>query len=703
MVNVLNALESAKADLLLPSEDLYIFRAFMPGGWLSKHLEGYQMREGQLRLAQKIDNVLKTNHDLVAEGPTGIGKSLAYAVPLAYHTVKRAQKAVIVTANIALQEQLVTKDLPLLQKALPWKFKFALFKGRNNYLCKDALEELTKTDGSVHAIRTGQKHRLTMLDEQDKTTQHSLIAEWAARTQTGDMTELPFEPVRKIWDRFSVTSEDCAKTACPFNQSCFANQTYKALETADIIVTNYHIFFAQLAMGGLSGYEFVVFDEAHKTVDIAREFFGFRISEVTFKWLTSRLHEAPELRRNLEASSHLFFEELASLYNSGHYRERMKDVRNFHTTALMGQLGQLELRFNAAEKKTRTIFENAQKDKTCSNEDLQKLKRMAFDAGRSLATTQKVMKGLDLLSKLDPNYAYALEVERDRLVINAKKIDIKEDLTNSLFGDESGGVRPQSVCMLSATMAVGGSFEHIMQELGVSQPFTELFVAESPFDWVRQAKLIVPEELPDPKEKEAFRRDVGFVMSYIIEKARGRTLCLFTSWAGLDVAYDIIISLSKYRVLKQGDMPRSKLIEEFKKDESSVLLGVESFWQGIDVPGNSLVCVVMDKLPFPSLDDSVLDALQDRWDSQGGDGALHFGPGGATAENPFQTYSIPRMILSVKQGFGRLIRSVSDRGVVVILDRRIHSQWEKYGKMLVNSLPPVALSTDLDDVERFFK
>jgi len=233
-----------------------------------------------------------------------------------------------------------------------------------------------------------------------------------------------------------------------------------------------------------------------------------------------------------------------------------------------------------------------------------------------------------------------------------------------------------------------------MKDLGITGVNTDLFAAESPFDWRRQAIVIVPEDFPDPKD-DVFRIKVGQALGYIVEQARGRTLGLFTSWVGLNTAYELLKPRCKYRILKQGDMPRGKLIEEFKKDQSSVLLGVESFWQGIDVPGDSLACLVIDKLPFPSLEDPILDALQERWDAVG---APMNHP-----RSPFDSYSVPRMVLSLKQGFGRLIRTTSDRGVVVILDRRVHTAYQRYGKVLLNSLPPTPQSVDLDDVGRFLK
>ena len=688
----MNKVEDLDGDDFMPNEDLYVLRAFGSDGWLSKTLPGYAMREGQFRLAQKIDTVFKHSRDLVAEGPTGIGKSLAYLVPLAYRTSKHRRRGLIVTANIALQEQLINKDLPLLQKALPWGFGFALHKGRNNYLCKDAAKNLLEKE------KDG-RHRLHILDEKEGHNQHDRIAAWAAGTETGDVSDLPFEPLPKVWSRFSVTSEECAKGYCPSNNSCWANSAFGKLGNAQIVVTNYHIFFGQLQGEHLFDYDYVIFDEAHKAADIARDFYGFKITPYTFRWLANRLNNEPHLKKQVEQHSANFFLELEQHYRSSDYRTRIKDRSVFRTIALGGALLQIERIFDARTNKYAELVKKADADAACSNEEKFKLKRGLFDAVRATSLTKRLQANLESAAKLDEDYVYYLEEDRDQLALKAKKLDISKELENGLWGGDLEGKRlgdraAQSLVLLSATMSVGGSFEHIMKDLGITGVNTDLFAAESPFDWRRQAIVIVPEDFPDPKD-DVFRIKVGQALGYIVEQARGRTLGLFTSWVGLNTAYELLKPRCKYRILKQGDMPRGKLIEEFKKDQSSVLLGVESFWQGIDVPGDSLACLVIDKLPFPSLEDPILDALQERWDAVG---APMNHP-----RSPFDSYSVPRMVLSLKQGFGRLIRTTSDRGVVVILDRRVHTAYQRYGKVLLNSLPPTPQSVDLDDVGRFLK
>ena len=662
MSNTLQDLGIFKPDKELPDQDLYIHRAFGDGGWLHKSLPGYVPREGQLRLAQKIDSAMQEQRHLTAEGPPGIGKSLAYSVPLAYNTRLNQVSGFIVTANIALQEQLITKDLPLLQKALPWDFDFALLKGKNNYLCLDALEHMR----SEHIV--SRKVHLKMYDDAEKTDQHTKISDWARETHTGDVSELPFQPGPKVWSHFSVSSDECKGTACKHFDSCWSHKARFRAINKDIVVTNYHVLFSQLHYSGPSQVAngsafYAVLDEAHAAASIARSFFGFRITESSISRLVKGL-EYEKLLRDLEFSTRNFFRELERYYKSN-YRIRIRGTMSVPWDPLISNLA--ELSRYLSEKSKHHLGDVKQHAYFINLRD--RADAMAVNLGRAL--------------ECNDEYVYYIEENKGRYALCASKIDVGDHLAKSLFD------KIPSVTLVSATLAVGGSFDHVMKELGIPAVQTDSFVAESPFHWQKQAALIVPEDLADPKDKEAFRKDVSLALGYIIGQAKGRTLGLFTSWDGLNSAHAFLTGKDdngnprcKYRVLKQGDMPRMKLIEEFKRDKSSVLLGVESFWQGVDVPGESLSCVVIDKLPFPNMSDPLYDAISAREDS-------------------FRTYSVPKMIIAMKQGFGRLIRSIDDYGVVVILDKRIHTKWGAYGSLLINSLPQVETSVDLDDVVRY--
>ena len=686
MINLEETMESA-----MPSEEMYLFKAFSPMGWLSGVISDYQMREGQLRLASRVNKALRYGEDLVAEGPVGLGKSLAYSVPLAYRTVLSAATGLIVTANIALQEQLVFKDLPLLQKALPWQFDFSLIKGRNNYLCKNALRELYEKGPNGVT-------RLRMLDMQESTDAHMKIAAWADKTWTGDRSDLTFEPTPKVWSRFSVTAEECVGTPCPDYETCFANRARKLIAEGkhDIYVTNYHLFFGSLSHGessiSLPRFDFAIFDEAHQATDIARTFFGFKITEGSFRWISSRIPDQPALRRALESHTFELFRTLKaareSMGNSSYLRQPfLPDIYE----PIVHQLKEA-----AAYFARRVVWHKELLNKPQGDETRKKLGRMQAADGHAQDACIRLAKRLQIsMGNTDRGYVYSLETEKDQVILQAKRLRATDD------GDERFKLHVDSRILVSATLTVGGSFDHIVEELkntvpelGLS-PVLRPFVAESPFHWTSQALLIIPEDFPSPKKREEFQKQSALAIGYSITQAKGRTLALFTSWTGLEAAYASLKDKTPYRLLKQGDMPRTKLLEEFRNDTSSVLFGVESFWSGVDIPGEALSCLIIDKLPFPNPDDPVMEALETSMRGSPFEGDIY------QENDAFRRHSIPRMILSMRQGFGRLIRSTGDRGVVVVLDKRVHTKWDLYGKLLINSLPRVQLSTDLDDVGRF--
>lgn len=666
---------------------LFLFRAFAPGGSLSQVLPGYKMREGQLRLAQSVGRALLDQTDLVAEGPVGLGKSLAYALPLAYFAERGDQRrGLIVTANIALQEQLINKDLPIIKKILPSNFTFGLVKGRGNYLCLNELEELKM--GNVHG-----KTQLRVLDDNDGIDHHMRIAAWATTTKTGDRSELQFEPSSKTWSRFSVSAEGCIGPSCPHSSACFSNKAREEVtDNADVIVTNYHMFFAMLSrlesggIGSLPDCSYLVLDEAHQAADIAQEFFGFRISEGSIRWLTSRIREDPGVRLGLEKSAMRFFSLLRNARPQKGSGRLIAPLPEDWAAPLLRALADVRWYFQEREDR----FDQAAGDGTKAG----KMAAMARMAKEATDTLRQNVQSASALRDAFPEgvdedkYVYSIEEDRGQILLRARRLrGIRKDSKGEVL---IGRLQVRSRVLISATMTVGGSFGPVIRGLADTVPELGLdvgprtFVAESPFHWVSQAKLVIPENvLPSPRDR-GFQAALGQALGYIIGQAKGRTLCLFTSWASLEAAYASLRGKTPYTLLKQGDLPRSQLIEVFKRDTHSVLLGVESFWAGIDVPGESLSCVVIDKLPFPNINDPILEALEDDGDC-------------------FEKHSIPRMILQMRQGFGRLIRAVSDRGVVVVLDNRVHGKWQQYGKLLVHSLPPVPLSLDLDDVGKFLK
>ena len=631
----------------------YIEQVFGAGGLLAAKFPGYEMREGQAALARMVDQAMREGKHALGEGPCGTGKGVAYGVPAVWHAHHRHKQVVIATANIALQEQLVRKDLPLLAQVLPWRFSFALLKGRSNFLCIDRLRE-SEARGELC---------LTYDDELDR--QIEALFYWAEDTTTGDVSELPFIPLFQAWSKFSVSSDECTGDDCPFVEKCFAERAKVAALAADIVVTNYHLLFAHLAVRRETGldlvlppFDLLICDEAHEAAEIARDFFGFSVSERTIKRLAKRAVDLGdrELAARLKDEAADLFEEVASFARSPAYRCRLRRPGFVDAADLSGALRSIE-----------ALGRQAEGDPLREPEARTKGKNLARLARRAAAHIQEAV------GQSDEGKVYWIETDpKGRARLRGKPIDVSGLLRSELFE------ATRSVTLVSATLAAGGSFAFVRRELGVPEGALEV-VAESPFDFGSQALLVVPEGLPDPREPE-FAQAVSTVLARVMDLCDGRTLGLFTSYKNLNAVYERV-SGNGHRVLRQGDLPRTELARVFKEDVSSVLLGTESFWTGIDVPGEALTGLVIDKLPFPHPEDPVVNAICER-DKQA-----------------FYTYLVPRAIIALRQGVGRLIRSRRDVGVVVLLDRRVAEM--RYGRRFLRSLPRMMTTRKLDNIPRF--
>jgi len=631
----------------------YIDEVFGATGYLAKKFSGYTPRPGQIALARAVDGAIRDGEHVMAEGPTGTGKSIGYATPATYHAAKSGKRVVIVTANIALQEQLVRKDLPLLAEVLPWKFSFALLKGKNNFLCLDRFYE------------SESKGELELYDVAADMDMQRAIVDWARATKTGDVSELPFEPPARLWRRFSVSADDCKGSDCHFYEECHAVRARAVAAEANVIVTNYHLLFAHLQVREATGedlvlppFDIAILDEGHKAADIARDFFGFRVTAGSVRWAGRLLSKAGagKLGDKLNAETDRFFDRLLTLRRSTAYKTRLRQPHAVPWSELCAALREAARAYTGACEAATDSDERA---------ELRRVLRRAEALAEQIETA---------MTLADPGAVYFIEEDmKGRALLCAKPIEVASRLRQTLFD------ATESVTVTSATLSTGGSFDFVARELGVPEP--RAIIADTPFRWEEQALLIVPEGMPEPNDP-SFPASVASTFAEIIDLARGRTLGLFTSYRNLNATYQRVAG-NGHRVLKQGDMPRTALIEEFRRDVGSVLLGTESFWAGVDVPGESLSCVVIDRLPFPTPDDPVLDAITQR-DSRW-----------------FTNYSVPRAVIAFKQGFGRLIRTVTDRGVVVVLDRRLVTK--PYGRLFTDSLPNVLKSRRLDSIRRFLE
>lgn len=638
---------------------------FAASGPLGGLFPGYAPRKGQLDMALDIEDALSTGGVVMAEGPTGTGKSLAYLVPAIEWAKQEAGRTVVVcTANIALQEQLVQKDLPLLEEAIG-DFRFALAKGRNNYLC---LDRLAKTIAKYHG-------------ENPSTEMDALLA-WAEASgldanARGDVSELPFVPDSKNWRRLSVMSDECKGKPCPSYGSCYSVKAKKALDFSHVIVANYAVVFLNALLRKETGMDLVlpthqvlILDEAHKAADIARDHFGVKLRHTQVEWVTrfatTSGGKIGETARDLVKCSERFFRSLTEYRKSKSYRTRL---RTPGTIAGLGG-GPLAAGLQMLAETYATIAKN-----TSDRDDAITLRNGHKNALKHAAA----LLAADVLEDKDQVFFIDEIADRGTSELCVRPIHIGPLLKELVFD------HVETTVITSATIAVepadpsDSKFRYISGELGLSP--THEIVAESPFDWQNNAQFVGVESMPEPNDA-SFNAAMCATVVDVIDQAQGRTLCLFTSHSRLNQAHAAVKRAGlPYRILKQGDMPRIQLVEAFKKDVSSVLMGTESFWAGVDVPGESLSCVVIDRIPFPTPDDPVLDALGDM------------------GVNTFTEYSIPRAVTQLKQGAGRLLRAVTDRGVIVCLDRRIFTKG--YGKKFLKSLPAMSYSRDVETVGEF--
>jgi ATP-dependent DNA helicase DinG len=622
-----------------------IAQIFGAGGALEKGFRRYEPREGQVRMAEAVERAIADRAHLAVEAPCGIGKTYAYLVPAIAHALSTGAPAVVCTANIALQEQIFGKDLPALGKALPWEFTAALLKGLNNYLCLDRFEE---TAGELSRVTFDRKE----LRHWEK------IRAWRHETLTGDLSDLDFEPEDSVWNRVNGVSELCNGAQCRFQGECFALEARRRARQANLIVTNYHLFFAHLAVRAagagdviLPSSPLVICDEAHEMADIARDFFAAKLSPWSIGMLVraARFLEQEEVAEGLRSASREFFG-----------RVRQSPERRLRTPGWT-DAGDL-LRTVAGFKEVLLEARRETEDEAVQD----KISKFASAADRYAANVAS------FLELGDPNLVYWVERDDRAARLCSRVIDVSGILDSQLFQ------ATPTVVMTSATLTAAGDFGFLKRETGAAAA-REIRVP-SPFDLREQAIVVVPRMKAAPNDP-GFAAEMSGHLNRIIRFLRGRTMCLFTSYRNLEACAAAAASTG-VDILKQGDRPRSRLLAKFRKDQGTALFATSSFWQGVDIPGEALSCLTIDRIPFANPDDPLVEALQER------DPAC------------FANYSLPKAILDLRQGFGRLIRTVTDRGAVVLFDNRLFSK--RYGAEILGSLPGCRIFRDLEALERFF-
>jgi len=631
-------------------------QVFGPGGLLAHCMpESYEHRRSQLEMAELVSQAFEKRQHVLVEGGTGTGKTLAYLLP----AITSGRRVVVSTATKSLQEQLYQKDIPFLQKHFARELKVAVMKGRANFLCRSKLQQLE-----------GQP----VLKGMDDLDYFRRIRDWERLTETGDRAELSFLPDdSELWGRLDARRETCTGQKCPDFDRCFVTLMHQRAREAHLIIVNHHLFFADLALKQddfgsiLPDYSAVIFDEAHEIEDVASEYFGRQVSNYRFEELARDAEHAlrrlqiaspPLLRRatRLRERGRVFFEKIPAREGRFPFERSARDTfleqsREAHD-ALVSALKSLETEIAALAKKP---------------EELLNIARRSFELRGELKF---------LLESDERNYVYWYERRNKGVFLAATPIDVSDILRQHLFD------RFDTIVLTSATLSVGGGFDFVKQRLGVDPARERVLPPE--FDYPSQVLLYVPQSMPDIRDP-GFPAQAAQEIVRLLEVSAGRAFCLFTSYAQMNDLYERVSGKLAYPLLLQGTAPRSALLERFRATPGAVLFATASFWQGVDVPGEQLSCVVVDRLPFAVPSDPVVAARVHTLTEEG--------------RNAFGEYQVPQAVLALKQGFGRLIRAKTDRGVLAILDTRLVRM--HYGKIFLESLPQYRMTRDLAHVARF--
>ncbi len=666
-------------------KDASLYEFFAPAGVLARTHPAYEFRRGQLQMAQAVEQALEEKRHLIVEAGTGTGKTLAYLLPV----IRSGKRVIISTGTKNLQEQLFYKDIPFLEQALfgdqsSQRLSVCYMKGRSNYLCRKKLYDLTSAP---------------VLSGLEEIEQYRAIAAWEKNTVTGDRAELAELPeASQLWHKLDARAEACAGQKCSEFERCFITEMRRRGLESDIIVVNHHLFFADLAIklqadgaadaGILPEAAAVIFDEAHELEDVAGNYFGISVGNLRVEELARDVESSLQHNRiltpslsgaigSLREKSQFFF----SLLPSGEGRFAFDSRREFleengdEFLALNQALTRLVGEMESLPQKPEELFDLIRR-----TQEIQAHLSFAMesdDRNTVFWIERRGGRARTTLSQRNRVEAKDASQGRQNVFLQATPIDVGPILRECLWSKLDCAV------LTSATLAVGAGFGYIRQRLGLEN--TREAVLSSHFDYRNQALFYVPSDLPDTRTLQ-FTTKAADRIRKLLEITRGRAFVLFTSYAQMNEIYDRLLGEIEYPVLKQGDAPKTALLDEFRMTPNAVLFATSSFWQGVDVQGEQLSCVIIDRLPFAVPSDPVVAARVKAIDSCGG--------------NAFFDYQVPAAVITLKQGFGRLIRSLHDRGVLVLLDNRILKK--QYGRVFIESLPDYRKTTDLHAVEEFF-
>jgi ATP-dependent DNA helicase DinG len=646
---------------------------FAPDGPLARAVSDFEPRAGQVEMAAAVARVFESGGVLLAEAGTGTGKTLAYLIP----AILSRQRVLVSTGTKNLQEQIFFKDIPALRAALGIPFTATCMKGRANYLCLHRLDHLLEggADPAAHDVFL------------------PIVREWSVRTETGDRAELEDLPEDlPFWSEVSATAETCLGTECPRYDDCFVTRMRQRAAASDLVIVNHHLLCADAAVRQNAYGEVIpacanaILDEAHQLEDVATQYFGFSVSNyrledlardverVAASGVVQDLKDRNEMARAVErlrGHGRSFFSDLAFAHRTAGRPRGEERVRASAASlsqageacaCLIGALDLVEATLALLEKP------KGPDDGTEPAEDLQTLARRA----REIRDELRFLVRAD-----DPSYVHFVEFRGKGTFLRAAPIDVSAIVRELLLD------RMRATVLTSATLTVDGTFEYIRNRLGVATADEVRLPSE--FDFARQAILYLPPRMPDPRSPD-FALAAGRQVVELLRRTRGRAFVLFTSYATLRDVQAVAEMALDYPILVQGTAPRTQLLRQFRETPHAVLFATSSFWQGVDVIGEALSCVIIDKLPFASPGDPVTAARIDAIRARGGE--------------PFDEYQVPLAILTLQQGLGRLIRHRRDRGVLAVLDPRLRTKG--YGRRFIASLPAAPVVHDLQVVEGFF-
>lgn len=662
---------------------------FGPKGLFASHHPDYEYRQGQVAMAEAVAEALINKHHLLVEAGTGTGKTLAYLVP----AIATGKRVIVSTGTKNLQEQLFNKDIPFLQAVLPKKFKAMYLKGRSNYVC---------------LLRLKRAESQPVLDGLGEIEHFDMVRDWAYQSETGDRAELAELPDNvSFWRHIDARSDICIGQKCPDFDACYITKARQRALESEIIIVNHHLFFADLALRDkewgqvLPDYSAVIFDEAHQIEDIAAQYFGANVSNYQVDDLLNDISRLPivevDAAREITKATARVAKMAENFWLNFTGGETGFSISTFNGEGRFVIRPQMFVRRNRSGEEILSPAGERFKTFRQSLDRLAGELNIVKDAPPEMEAIQRRVEQLKfdldfIVLNEDQTFINWCERRGRGIFLQSTPIDMSGILNDRLFGrnvsstDEAEAERQfkiESVIMTSATLTTAGSFKFMRQRLGIDQA-SEL-IAESNYDYANQSLLYLPPKMPDPRDA-GFTEAAANEIVKILNASQGRAFVLCTSNSQMKALRDLVEYRIEFPVLMQGEGSRSGILDRFRQTPNAVLFATASFWQGVDVRGEALSCVIIDKLPFAVPTDPVVAARQRFIDNTGG--------------NSFADYSVPAAVISLKQGLGRLIRSATDRGVLSVLDPRIVTKG--YGQNFLKSLPPSRITRKIEDVQSFF-